>query len=142
MKYCRIDLSKTDYRPLNNYQYLYQFDINKLNQIYKVYCEHKQFTSVMPIFDTQYHDEHTDVIGYYDNTELVAFSLVRTYDQHNAEALQFAWNYENPKLRLGIESLKNECALYKARGFEYLYLGQADEYKSQLDGFELLGLLP
>lgn len=140
MKYCRINLSKTDYQLLNNYQYLYQFDINELNQIYKMYCEHKQFTSVMPIFDTQYHD--TDVIGYYDNAELVAFSLVRTYDQHNAEALQFAWDYQNPKLRLGIESLKNECALYKARGFEYLYLGQADEYKSQLDGFELLGLLP
>jgi hypothetical protein len=142
MNYCRIDLSKTDYWPLNNYQYLYQFDINKLNQIYKTYCEHKQFTSVMPIFDIQYQDEHTDVIGYYDNVELVAFSLIRTYDKHNAEALQFAWNYDNPKLRLGIESLKNECALYKARGFEYLYLGQADEYKSQLDGFELLGLLP
>lgn len=141
MQYCRIDLSKTDYWPLTNYQYLYQFDINQLNQIYKVYCEYKQFTSVMPIFDIQYHDKHTDVIGYYDNTELVAFSLIRTYDKYNAEALQFAWNYQNPTLRLGIESLKNECALYKARGFEYLYLGLADEYKQQLDGFELLGQL-
>jgi DUF2075 family protein len=95
----------------------------------------------MPIFDIQYHDEHTDVIGYYDNNDLVAFSLVRTYDKYSAEALQFAWDYQNPKLRLGIESLKNECAIYKARGFEYLYLGLADEYKNQLDGFELLGKL-
>ena len=55
--------------------------------------------------------------------------------------MQFAWDYANPKLRLGIESLKNECAVYKARGFNYLYLGLADEYKSQLDGFELLGRL-
>ena len=141
MEYCRIDLSKTDYWPANNYKYLYHFDINELNRIYKEYCEYKQFASVMPIFDIQYHDEHTDVIGYYDNTELVAFSLVRTYDKENAEALQFAWNYRNPKLRLGIESLKNECALYKQRGFEYLYLGQADDYKSQLDGYEILGKL-
>lgn len=141
MEYCRIDLNKTDYWPLASHRYLYNFDINELNQIYKEYCEYKQFTSVMPIFDIQYHDEHTDVIGYYDNKKLVAFSLIRTYDKDNAEALQFAWNYHNPKLRLGIESLKNECALYKRRGFTYLYLGQANEYKSQIDGYEILGKL-
>lgn len=141
MNYCRIDLSKTDYWHLSNYRYLYHFDINELNRIYKEYCEYKQFTSVMPIFDIQYHDEHTDVIGYYDNNKLVAFSLVRTYDKHNAESSQFAWDYKNPKLRLGIESLKNECALYKARGFRYLYLGLADQYKSEIDGFEILGKL-
>jgi hypothetical protein len=95
----------------------------------------------MPIFDIQYTDEHTDVIGYYDNSDLVAFSLIRTYDKENAESLQFAWNYANPKLRLGIESLKNECAIYKARGFNYLYLGGDDSYKRQIDGFELLGKL-
>lgn len=141
MKYCRIDLSKTNYQPINNYKYLYQFDITELNSIYHKYCNYKQFESVMPIFDLQYTDEHTDVIGYYDSNQLVAFSLVRTYNKDHAESLQFAWDYANPKLRLGIESLKNECALYKARGFSYLYLGAADTYKSQIDGFELLGKL-
>jgi hypothetical protein len=141
MKYCRINLNKTNYWPTNSYKYLYQFDIKELNSIYQSYCKYKQFESVMPIFDIQYTDEHTDVIGYYDNTKLVAFSLVRTYDRDHAESLQFAWDYANPKLRLGIESLKNECAIYKERGFKYLYLGSADEYKSQLDGFEILGKL-
>lgn len=141
MKYCRIDLAQTNYWPIDGYKYLYNFDINELNNIYQKYCGYKQFTSVMPIFDIQYTDEHTDVIGYYDNNKLVAFSLVRTYDKDNAESLQFAWDYYNPKLRLGIESLKNECALYKARGFSYLYLGQADDYKSQLDGYQILGKL-
>ena len=42
-------------------------------------------------------------------------------------------------LVFGIKSLKHECALYKARGFKYLYLGGADEYKKQIDGFEILG---
>lgn len=139
MQYCRIDLAKTNYWPINNQKYLYNFDINELNRIYRVYCQYKQFESVMPIFDIQYTDEHTDVIGYYDNDNLVAFSLVRTYDTCNAESLQFAWDYANPKLRLGIESLKNECALYKARGFSYLYLGSADVYKSQIDGYEIIG---
>jgi hypothetical protein len=141
MKYARIDLAKTNYWPIKNQKYLYEFDIIELNQIYQKYCNYKQFKSVMPIFDIQYTDEHTDVIGYYDNDDLVAFSLVRTYDQYNAESLQFAWDYANPKLRLGIESLKNECALYKARGFSYLYLGSDDEYKRELDGYEILGKL-
>ena len=93
----------------------------------------------MPIFDSQYKDRNTDIIGYYYNNELVAFSLNKRHDNQNVESLQFAWNYQTPKLRLGIESLKVECALYKAQGFRYLYLGLADEYKKQIDGFEILG---
>jgi hypothetical protein len=95
----------------------------------------------MPIFDIQYTDKNTDIIGYYDNEDLVAFSLIKLYDNDHAESLQFAWDYKNPKLRLGIESLRNECAIYKARGYRYLYLGLADEYKNQIDGFEILGRL-
>ena len=92
----------------------------------------------MPIFDSEYLDESNDVIGYKHNNKLVAFSLIRRHDKDNIEAVQFAWDYVNPKLRLGIESLKNECAIYKARGFKYLYLGEAAEYK-KIDGYELLG---
>ena len=95
----------------------------------------------MPLFDSIIFDQHTDIFGYCINKNIVAFSIVKRYDADNAESLQFAWDYRNPKLRLGIESLKNECALYKQRGFEYLYLGQADDYKSQLDGYEILGKL-
>jgi hypothetical protein len=83
----------------------------------------------------------TDVIGYYDQDALVAFSLIRRYDDKNALCVQFAWNYNNPKLRLGIETMKTECAIYRARGFEYLYLEQAHLYKSEIAGFEILGPL-
>jgi len=142
MRYCRIDLSKTNYCQFENYRYLNgSTNINKLNQIYKDYCNYKQFISIMPIFDIQYTDKNTDIIGYYDNEDLVAFSLIKLYDNDHAESLQFAWDYKNPKLRLGIESLRNECAIYKARGYRYLYLGLADEYKNQIDGFEILGRL-
>ena len=44
-------------------------------------------------------------------------------------------------MRLGIESLQTECAIYKARGFKYLYLEQAHLYKQDMDGFEILGPL-
>jgi hypothetical protein len=89
----------------------------------------------------EFNDNKNDVIGYYENTKLVAFSLLRRYDTDNVEAIQFAWNYENPSLQLGIESLKSECAFYKDLGFRYLYLGGADEYKKKIDGFEILGPL-
>ena len=93
----------------------------------------------MPIFDSQYQDPDKDVIGYYDDDKLVAFSLIKRYDTRNALCAQFAWTYNKPHLRLGIESLKTECAIYRDRGFEYLYLDQAHLYKQDFEGFELLG---
>jgi hypothetical protein len=95
----------------------------------------------MPVFESRYRDPMTDVIGYYDQDQLVAFSLIRRHDDKNALCDQFAWNYQTPKLRLGIETMKTECAIYKARGFEYLYLEQAHLYKSEIAGFEILGPL-
>jgi hypothetical protein len=93
----------------------------------------------MPIFDSEYTDPNSDVIGYYNNDNLVAFSLVKRYSNTEAECVQFAWNYADPALQLGITSLKNECAVYKRLGYRYLYLGGADEYKKSIDGFEILG---
>jgi len=139
MIYARIDLSKTNYSVLPNSEVLVNPDIQQLEHIYNAYCVYKKFRSVMPIFPEEYTDERNDVIGYYDRDALVAFSLVRKYDTENAEAVQFAWNYANPELKLGIASLKSECALYKSQGFRYYYLGGADEYKRQIDGFEILG---
>lgn len=93
----------------------------------------------MPIFNSEYHDPNNDIIGYFDDNVLVAFSLLRKYDKTNVEAIQFAWTYHNPKLKLGLQSLEHECALYKNLGFQFLYLGEANEYKSKIDGFEILG---
>ena len=95
----------------------------------------------MPIFHSRYRDPMADIIGYYDNTKLVAFSLIRRFDQQNAQCDQFAWTYHKPKMRLGIETMKTECAIYKKRGFKFLYLEQAHLYKQEIDGFEILGPL-
>lgn len=141
MKFSRIALGQTNYSILDNWQYLTVPPVDQLNQIYRCYCEYKKFVSVMPIFDSQYQDSNTDVMGYYHNEQLIAFSLIKRYDTQNAECVQFAWNYADPELRLGINSLKNECAVYRARGFRYLYLGLNDLYKQQIDGFEVVGPL-
>lgn len=144
MKYSSIDLSKTNYTPMSstNCRYIvHESMFPEMFEIYRRYCDYKQFDSVMPLFDQQFRDPWTEIIGYFSSRRLVAFSLIKKYDTENAEAVQFAWDYADPKLRLGIESLKNECALYKARGFKYLYLGPADEYKAELQGFEIIGKL-
>ena len=140
-QFARIDLSQTDYQINVEWMYMSQLDIPALNAIYRAYCTHKRFASVMPIFDSRYTDPMTDVIGYYDKARLVAFSLIKRYDEHNALCDQFAWTYHNPQMRLGIETMKTECAIYKARGFRYLYMEQAHLYKSEIDGFEILGPL-
>jgi hypothetical protein len=138
-KFARINLSKTNYQATVTWQYLRDPNIEQLNSIYRTYCAYKKFDSVMPIFDSRYLDPNTDVIGYYDQDQLVAFSLIVVYDQHNAMCDQFAWTYHDPQKRLGIESLKTECAIYRDRGFQYLYLDQAHAYKKEIQGFEILG---
>lgn len=142
MTYCRINLTETNYTCLEQFVIFLDPPIDQLQAIYKKYCEYKKFNSVMPIFDSQFTDTKNQVYGYYNkHKELVAFSIVRQHDQDNAESLQFAWDYQDPDLRLGIRSLENECALYKKMGFKYLYLGEAADYKSHFDGYEILGLL-
>ena len=134
--YARINLDKTNYSKIDNYQTILNPTPKELNEIYYKYCRYHKFNSVMPIFDSEYYEN--DVIGYYDGDVLVAFSLIARYDDENAEAVQFAWDYANHKMFLGLSSLRNECALYKEQGFKYLYIGGADAYKNQIDGLEIM----
>ena len=138
-QYARIDLAKTTYKPQVDWYLIDNPDIAQLQDIYRTYCIYKHFASVMPLFDSQFTDTDTDVIGYKEAGQLVAFSLMKRYDKENVLASQFAWTYHNPKIRLGIESLKTECAIYRDRGYKYLYLDQAHLYKQGLEGFEILG---
>lgn len=134
--YCRINLTKTNYEEID-YRILTVDSFDSVNSIYKTYCDYKKFTSVEPLFKEDF--SRGEVIGYYDNSALVAFSLIFDYKSANSVfAEQFAWDYKNPKLRLGIRSLQSECARYKKLGYDYLYLGEADDYKKKFDGFEII----
>ena len=140
-QFARIDLNKNTDQESVSWAYLVNPDIPLLKDIYRTYCIYKHFVSVIPLFDSQFTDPATDVIGYYDANKLVAFSLMKRYDTKNVLASQFAWTYHNPRTRLGIRSLQTECAIYRERGFQYLYLDQAHLYKQGITGFELLGPL-
>ena len=138
-QFARIDLAQTTYEPTVTWEYLLEPNITQLRDIYRTYCIYKHFASVMPLFDSQFTDPVTDVIGYREQGQLVAFSLMRRLDTENVLASQFAWTYHNPRTRLGVESLKTECAIYRDRGYKFLYLDQAHLYKQGLEGFEILG---
>jgi hypothetical protein len=140
-RFARINLAETAYQPTVDWYYITDPDIVQLQDIYRTYCIYKHFASVMPLFASQFTDPDTDVIGYREQGKLVAFSLIKRYDSENALCAQFAWTYHNPRTQLGIQSLITECAIYKERGFKYLYLDQAHLYKQGLDGFEILGTL-
>jgi hypothetical protein len=140
MKFCRIKLANTDYQLYTeSARWTWASSIEPFEQIYREYCHHKQFMSVMPLFLSQFQDSLNDIHVYYHNDQIVAWSVCRRWDEYNAESLQFAWNYNNPELELGIRSLEHECAYYKSLGYKYLYLGEGANYKSQFDGYELVG---
>ena len=136
--FCQIKLKDTNYQEVANYKLLDSSFYDECFEIYRKYCEYKNFDSVIPIFREEFEQNNCDIVGYYDNDKLVAFSLVYRFDSLNSVyGDQFAWDYENPKLSIGHMANKNECALYKRLGYEYYYLGEDSPYKSKLDGYEI-----
>ena len=136
--YCRIRLKDTNYQEYHNYRILDSSSYERCLGIYKEYVDYKGFEDVVPIFREEFELPHTDIIGYYDENELVAFTLAYRFKSVNSVwADQFAWNYKNKKLGLGHIANKNEIALYKRLGYDYYYLGESSDYKSKLDGYEI-----
>tara|TARA_R110000822_G_scaffold13766_2_gene48722 strand:+ start:169 stop:618 length:450 start_codon:yes stop_codon:yes gene_type:complete len=137
--YCRIDLSKTNFTVNVAMATILLPDTDQIRQIYHDYCKYKKFASVTPLYDAKILNQDIEVIGYYEEGDLVAFSLMRYFDQENIKNEQFAWNYKNPNSRLGIKSLEAECAYFKEKGFKYIELGLDAPYKRNFDGYEIMG---
>jgi len=136
--FCRIRLKDTNYQEYHNYRILDGSSFNRCLEIYKQYVTYKKFKDIVPIFVEEFELPHSDVIGYYDGNELVAFTLAYRFKSVNSVwADQFAWDYKNKKLGLGHIANKNEIALYKRLGFDYFYLGESSNYKAKLDGYEI-----
>lgn len=133
----RIDLKKTNYKELD-YALLDHRHFPLLEKVYNSYTKQKNFSSNFPLFIEEVLNPYTEVLGYYNsNGDISAFSLIYLYpSKHSARAEQFAWDYANPKDRLGYKSLRSECARYKRLGYQYLYVGEWAPYKAELQGFE------
>lgn len=143
MSYCYIDLQDTNYKAsLTDHKVFAKHEnppIDRLMNIYDAYTKHHKWKSVWPIYPEEFTAKHNNLIGYYDKNRLVAWSLIYCVSKHAVECEQFAWDYENPKLRLGIESMKTECAIYKELGYKIIILGESHNYKRSIDGFKIFG---
>lgn len=139
MKFGRVDLANTTYTVTLEAHLLDPVPIDEVNRVYKEYCLYKNFESVMPMVPGRFSVPGTEVFGYYQQGKLIAWSMYRIWDDKNIVVDHHAWDYSNPKSRLGLRSLQNECALYRARGFRFMYFESIEPYIANLQGFEILG---
>jgi hypothetical protein len=137
----RIDLTKTTYVNELDWWLLNPVPVQEVQRVYHDYCAHKHFQSVMPMIASRLTAPNTELIGYHDQGRLVAWSMYRIWDGDNILSDHFAWDYRNPKLRLGIRSIENECAIYRDRGYRWMYFEAVEPYMLDLQGFEILGPL-
>lgn len=136
-----INLDQTHYVGDLEWQYLDPPPVNDLQRIYREYCAHKRFQSVMPMIAGRFTAAGTEIIGYKHKGQLVAWSMYRIWDEHNVLSDHFAWNYRDSHLRLGIRSLENECAIYRDRGFRCMYFESVEPYMLDIEGFHILGAM-
>jgi hypothetical protein len=100
---------------------------------------YKKFASVWPIYAEEFTVPQNDVIAYRDGGEIVAWTLIYRVAKDTVWNMQFAWNYANPKLRLGYKSIRTECAIYRDLGYEKMTIDEDMMYKSEIQGYKLFG---
>jgi len=134
-----IDLSKVTYKADLEYELLDPVPINDVLRVYQDYCAYKNFSSVLPMIPGRFFVPGTEIWGYRDAGNLVAWSMYRVWDQHSVVCDYHAWDYQTPRLRLGLRSFKNECAIYRDRDFRFMYFESVEPYMYNIDGFRILG---
>ena len=138
--YGYIDLTETNYKPLLDFEILPKdTDPAPLLEIYRQYCMYKKVASVWPIYAEEFAVPQNDVIAYRDADQIVAWSLIYRVAKEHVWSMQFAWNYVNPKLRLGYKSIRTEIAIYRELGYKTMTIDEDMMYKSELQGYKLFG---
>ena len=135
----RIDLAATNYKVDLEHTLLNPVPVTEVQRVYREYCLHKHFQSVMPMLAGRLTAAGTEIIGYHDQDRLVAWSMYRIWDRENVLSDHFAWDYRDARSRLGIRSAQNECAIYRDRGFRWMYFESVEPYMLDMQGFEILG---
>ena len=141
MKFGRVNLTNTTYSITLEAHLLNPVPIDEVNRVYQEYCLYKDFESVMPMIPGRFLVPGTEVFGYYNQDRLIAWSMYRIWDNKNIVIDHHAWDYNNPKSRMGLHSLQNECALFRNRGYQFMYFESFEPYMLNLQGFEILGTL-
>ena len=136
-----IDVGEREYINENGMFYAMNpsLDNDTTEKIYNQYCKYKGFSDLFHPEVTNWLDCDYKMV-YYDNHNPIAWSKMRMYTEYAMETVLFVWDYTNPKLRVGINSLIHELHWAKGNNFKYVYMGPGYEngsiYKANIDGFE------
>jgi hypothetical protein len=110
----------------------------RLEEIYKKYLAHKQYKDQSYTIDDIIKNSHGHIY-YVVEGKIVAFLFFKTINKALL-AIEFAWDYEDPKLSLGNVSIYYASLLAKFKGCSHIYLSAGYEscsiYKSKYEGFE------
>ena len=135
----RINLAATTYQQDLDAELLDPVPVDDVLKVYRDYCTHRRFQSVMPMIPGRLTAPNTEIWGYRNTSKLVAWSMYRVWDHANILSDHFAWDYREPRLRLGIRSIETECAIYRARDYQWMYFESVKPYMLDLQGFEIMG---
>lgn len=109
----------------------------RLKIIYEKYIQYRNFKYDLSIEDIVA-NSHGHIYYVYQN-KIVAFSFYRQI-KNSLLGIEFAWDYEEPKLSLGHINIYYNAMLAKMKKCKYFYLSSGYEscsiYKSSYPGFE------
>jgi len=110
----------------------------RLADIYKKYLDYKGYKDQGYSIDEIIKSSHGHIYYVYDS-KIVAFLFFKIVNK-NLLAVEFAWDYENPKLSLGNVSMYYTSLLAKFKKCNYIYMSAGYEscsaYKANFKGFE------
>lgn len=110
----------------------------RLQTIYDKYIRHKGFQDNSLTIDDMIQNSHGHIYYVYRN-KIIAFTFYKIING-NYLSIEFAWDYEEPKLSIGHVSLYFETLFAKINRCRYMYLSSGYEscsiYKSEYPGFQ------
>ena len=134
--YGRVDLSKIEYK-LDKEIINKKPTLEEATEVFRAYCLYKDFASVHPLYQDDINLYEWNCL--YENNKVVAWEQTLLYPNDKiGMSIQFAWNYEDPSKRIGWRFSHHVPAWLKTMGYKYLYIGDHHEYKSQIQGYEIL----
>lgn len=137
----RLDLSKYNKQPKTIKDHSFTiadntYPLEPINRVFDEFVIARKFT---PLYDVSSDIDRVKWLLVHKGDRLVAFTKFVLYDE-GIESQFTAWNYEEPKLSIGIKIVDHEVQYAKSLGYKYLYIGpgygHACLYKCRFDGFE------
>lgn len=110
----------------------------RLEGIYRKYLIHKKYKDQSYSIDDMIRNSHGHIY-YVADGKIVAFMFFKTINKALL-AIEFAWDYENPKLSLGNVNIYYASLFARFKGCTHIYMSAGYEscslYKSKYEGFE------